>query len=972
MDTPLQWWRRHGWRGRLLVILIALYLLWVLLVFLVLPGWLRGKGETLLSERLGRTVTIERLALNPLTLSATVENFKIADADTGTLLGFKRLYVNTEFWASLFHWRPWIGRVELDGLDTRLRRAPDGTLNVEDVIARLGESEPPPEPPPDEAEQSKGPPALTVAYLSLSNGEISVTDAVGEEPVNLKLPVAFTVEDLTTLAPEQGDNRYVLHIEGPDGGTLDWDGRFSLAPLTTEGHLKMDGVDLVSFARLLAPQIRFRVPSGELGLGMDYRFSAAPGAGLQLENGRFSLRRLSIVPQGSEQPTLELPELSVSGLAMDTAKRQVSIPQVTLSGPALRVVRNPEGVDIATLFLPRDPLKAEQTKQRVEEQADDTAEAIKSGDQQNWTVTLDQLEVEQGAVTLSDQTLAKPAELRLGDGALQLTDLSVGDEIAWHWSGSGTLAGQGRLEHSGEGHYAPLNVDARVKLEGLPLDALAPWVEDAAPVVLKQGSAHADLAINVAGEAPAVRVSGSAGVDQVAVLERGAQAPFVSVGSLKASGLDVRTDQHSVALAGLDISGLQLDHDINKNGQELISRLSAGGAENSSGSGPEWRVRLNKTTVKDSRLAHHDESQSPPFQVSLEKWSGSLANFDTAGDAAKVNLEGRVNGNAPLKASGSIDPDPLLVDLTVSLKGYGMDGLTPYTGRYLGYAVNRGVLTVETKVKIENQTLSSDTSFAADRFFLGDTVASDDAISVPVKLGLAVLRDASGMIQLPLDVSGDMSDPSFSVAGVVFRVIRNVLVKAATAPFSLLAGLVGGEDLEHIAFGPGEATPSAEVEQSLTALAKMLGERPELSVEISGQTDQQDRQALAEAELVEALGGDWPGLDEAVADDGFFGLQRKIIKQFEKRFDQDADTLGVEGDGEQADQERARLAWTRMLEKASAGIGNAALQQLAAQRAGNARDDLVSKQGIDAARVQLAEPKVDGDVGGVKLGLGKN
>ena len=163
MDTPLQWWRRHGWRGRLLVILIALYLLWVLLVFLVLPGWLRGKGETLLSERLGRTVTIERLALNPLTLSATVENFKIADADTGTLLGFKRLYVNTEFWASLFHWRPWIGRVELDGLDTRLRRAPDGTLNVEDVIARLGESEPPPEPPPDEAEQSKGPPALTCA-----------------------------------------------------------------------------------------------------------------------------------------------------------------------------------------------------------------------------------------------------------------------------------------------------------------------------------------------------------------------------------------------------------------------------------------------------------------------------------------------------------------------------------------------------------------------------------------------------------------------------------------------------------------------------------------------------------------------------------------------------------------------------------------------------------------------------------------
>src|SRR5690554_1111312 len=96
MNTPLQWWRRQGWGGRLLVILVALYLVYVLLAFFVLPGWLREKGETMLSDTLGRPVTIERLALNPFTLSTTVENFAIGDPDTDTLASFKRLYVNAE------------------------------------------------------------------------------------------------------------------------------------------------------------------------------------------------------------------------------------------------------------------------------------------------------------------------------------------------------------------------------------------------------------------------------------------------------------------------------------------------------------------------------------------------------------------------------------------------------------------------------------------------------------------------------------------------------------------------------------------------------------------------------------------------------------------------------------------------------------------------------------------------------------
>ena len=983
MDTPLQWWRRRGWGARILVILIALYLLYVLAVFFVLPGWLRDKSEAALSDLLGRPVSIERLALNPLTLSATVENFAIADPTTETLAGFQRLYVNAEFWAALFHWRPWIGRLELDGLDLRLFRAADGTLNVEDIIAHLGEEpeqtpEQTPEPPPQEAD--KGPPALTVAHLSLSNGALRFTDAAGEEPVTLSLPVAFTVEDLTTRAPEQRDNRYELHIEGPDGGTLDWDGRFELAPLATEGHLRMTRVDLVSFAALLEPRMRFRVPTGQLALSADYQFSAAPGAGLRVENGRVSLRDLRILPQGSEQATLVLPELSVQGLALSTAEQTVLVPKARLSAPSLRAVRGEQGIDLATLFLPREssgapaePAAAEvDATTPTDGAAGQEAAADNAEDGASWRVELKELAMEQGEMTFRDETLATPTELHLSDGVLTLTDLIVADDIAWHWSGSATLAGSGQLRHSGEGQVAPLKVDAKLKLADLPLAAFSPWIADALPMTVPKGKAHADLALNIAGEAPSVRITGSAGLNQVALLENGAKEPFARLAGLNVGGLNVSTGQHSAVIGDLAVAGLILNYDIDAQGNDLLTRLIGPAEETAGQGGPAWRVRLDRATVKDSRLSHHDASLSPPFQVALEKWNASLKGFDTAGGKAAVEISGRVNGNAPLKAKGSVDPDPLFVDLTVSLNGYGMDGLTPYTGHYLGYAVQRGVLSMDTKVKIENRKLDSDTSFSADRFFLGDTIASEDAISVPVKLGLSVLRDASGMIQLPLDVSGDMSDPSFSVAGLIFRVIRNVLVKAATAPFSLLAGLVGGEDLERIGFPAGDAVPSAEVEQSLAALAKLLRDRPELNVEITGQTAREDRQALARAGLIEVLGGDWPGLDEAVADDGFFGYQGKILKQFERRFEVDRDTLAVEGDDDRADTERARQAWERLLAQAIKDVDTATLMELATARGENARRDLIEKQQLDESRLQQGTPVVDGDVAGIKLGLGND
>jgi hypothetical protein len=198
---------------------------------------------------------------------------------------------------------------------------------------------------------------------------------------------------------------------------------------------------------------------------------------------------------------------------------------------------------------------------------------------------------------------------------------------------------------------------------------------------------------------------------------------------------------------------------------------------------------------------------------------------------------------------------------------------------------------------------------------------------------------------------------------VVLRVIRNVLVKAATAPFSMLASLAGGgdDDLQYLPFRAGDDRPTGETRDKVARLADILKDRNNLTVILTGQASDDDRRALGEAEVIDDLGGDWPGLDTALTGEDW---RERILDTYEDRLDRHRDTL--EGD---SDADRAREAWRRMLEQAAAEVDDETLLELAGERARQARDRLIEEHGLPEDQVRLGDPRADGDVTGVGLGV---
>jgi len=175
--------------------------------------------------------------------------------------------------------------------------------------------------------------------------------------------------------------------------------------------------------------------------------------------------------------------------------------------------------------------------------------------------------------------------------------------------------------------------------------------------------------------------------------------------------------------------------------------------------------------------------------------------------------------------------------------------------QFAGYKVEKGKLNLDLKYKVEQGVLTSSNTIMIDQFELGEKVENPNAVSLPLELAVALLKDGDGRIKLDVPVTGSLDDPKFSIRAIVADALLNVLNKVVTSPFRAIASLFdGGEDLDHIDFKPGKAELDKAQMDKLDGLAKALKERSALSLEIKGSAyEEQDWPALKDAALYDQL-----------------------------------------------------------------------------------------------------------------------
>ena len=247
-------------------------------------------------------------------------------------------------------------------------------------------------------------------------------------------------------------------------------------------------------------------------------------------------------------------------------------------------------------------------------------------------------------------------------------------------------------------------------------------------------------------------------------------------------------------------------------------------------------IRIREVRIDNGTMDFTDLFVQPNFAAEVMRLNGTLAGLSSdPASHAKVDLKGAVGEFSPVTISGEIQPFAFerYTDIDLRFENISLPIFNPYSGQLAGYSIAKGKLTTDLHYLIQDRKLDAQHKIRIDQLEWGEETAAKGEATLPVKFATALLKDRNGVIELDVPVTGSIDDPKFRIGPIVWQVIKNILVKAVTAPFALLGSLfAGAEEAQFVDFAPGSATLDPATAGRLAALSKSLVEKPAIKLDV--------------------------------------------------------------------------------------------------------------------------------------------
>ncbi|WP_150571323.1 DUF748 domain-containing protein [Pseudomonas fluorescens] len=951
---------------RALGAMLALVALYSLLGFFILPGI----GLRIANQQLAQYATVpaqlQRIEFNPFSLELTLWGLQVGEPGKEQL-GFERLYANLSLdslWSGALH----LDAVELDKPRNEILFGKNGSLNLTQLFKL-----PPSEAKPDEPASDPFP--LRIGSIKLTEGYLHFQDLRPSEPIEfLYDSMNFELKNLSTLPDDSAD--MTLVAIGPAGGRIDWKGTLGLAPISSQGTLKITDGNMKAFWPYVRDAVPLVLEEGVISLDTHYTLNLSKQTELLLDNTQVRIAPFAIkAPDGRQ--LARLASLEVSETSIDLAKQLVTVGKIRSSKLETWAALEQDGqLDWQTLFASQ-PAKATPQEKAEPAAAEPTAqEKAAAAPSKPWQVLLKDVQARDYMIHLADRSQKEPVTLDVGPLNLDMQGYDSLNKSPFTLKLDTAVGKQGKLQASGQVNLAPVTAKLDVSSRDIDLRIAQAYISPFIQLELRSGMLASELKVDLQNTAPlAFTVTGTATVNQLHTLDTIKDRDFVKWQQLDLNGLSY---VHGDALTIDQVKLLQpyarfiINEDRTTNVDDLLIPQPAGATKSTaekpvtpSNSKP-LGIRIGKIDINDGSANFADLTLTPNFATAVQQLNGQVGTIDNRQPApARVDIKGKVDRYAPVTIKGALNPfNPMAsLDIATSFKRVELTTLTPYSGKFAGFRIRKGRLNLDVHYLITNGQLKAENKLVIEQLQLGEKVDSPDAVDLPIRLAVALLKDTDGTISIELPVTGDLNNPQFSVMPIVWQTLRNLVLRAAQAPFKFIGGLVSGgssQDLGTVAFSAGSSDLSGDAQAALDKLATALNERPELRLEIEGTSAQtSDGPLIAEQRLEREYQSIW----------------YKILQRRGDKVPANASMLVVDADDKPAMLEgiyRTRLKqqppaeWQQLgREERSAKLREAVikswaesaalLRQLGQARAGNIKDYLVDKGKLADDRVYFID-----------------
>ena len=965
-----------------LIIAAATIVVYALLGFFLAPWLVKNTATNAVRDNLGVELSLQQVSINPFVLSLRIDGLELDEPDGDPFLTVQRIFINFQL-SSLFRWALTFREFHIDSPELHLERNTEGEFNFDFFAQQAAD------PGESDAPADSGPPRLLIQDFAITDSVVDWRDDVPPEPVDTSLgPINIAISELNTLPDRAGLQDVVITTETQ--GTLSWNGSLELNPLRSEGRAAIKGSHFPLTSAYLKHEIGFDVDEGSVDVELDYRVDTRPDGTLEASVSNFEMSVHDIVVHtfnealgrtGDDTEVLRLPSVRLWGGEMRWPEQTVSAAGFTLDDGLISLVREANGtINVQPAEDTSGPDAGES----------DPGPATPPSDP--WRVSLAQFNINQLALNLEDQTLEPAANVGWRSLDVDIRDISNEPSAAFPTTVRLEALDGGSISVDGQLVVLPEpSFDFDLEVDALELRAADPYVKSIVDVHLESGALNVDAQLH-RSEEDALRVTGNIEIVDFLLTESDQDTRLGSWASLRVDNLVYTAVGNALEVSEVRFTKPYGDVLIAEDGSINLGRVRKGkGTESEAEAEPldtdtkqtseetGTAVTIGRVIVSDAAADFADLSLPLPFNAKIAALNGEISTIaTTSSEPSTVKMEGSVDEFGQVQVSGTVTPlDPSAdTDIRVAFENVDMPKFSAYSIPFAGQEIASGRLDLDLGYTISEGALVGENRVVLRDFELGDKVEHPGAMSLPLGLAVALLKDPSGRIDLDVPVRGDVNDPEFKYGTVVRKALVNLLTKIVTSPFALLGNLVGAEagELEYLVFEPGRADLSPPEIEKAGKIAEALGLRPQLSLQIGGVYASENDAAALKAEKIDQA------IEEriAAADDRkamYADQRREAVEQLISESLTDADPSATMAEvraahtskGDDGKEQFDALAYTQALRSRlidAQTLGETELASLAADRAENVRQAIIDSSAQLDSRIAIdapAEVDVDDD-----------
>jgi uncharacterized protein involved in outer membrane biogenesis len=956
-------------------ILLGLFII-ILLIgvtgFFIAPYFARPILVEKLSAQLKRPVAIKKISINPFAASLSVKGFSVGEKTQSTpLISWEEAYVNVHVTSSVLRRAVILEEIRLDGLYVGIARNENGSYNFSDLIP-AAETKPAPEGKPL---------GFSLNNIQVTGGKIDFHDEMNK--------TKHTVRDMQLSIPFVSNiEYYVKHYVEPkysakiNGHAVEIAGKTRPFLSSRETTLDIDikDIDVPYYLKYVPVKMNFKLPSAHLDIKLKVAFILPKDKSPSLKvSGDLALRNL-LLNDLNNQKILKIPVLQVSVAELAPFTSDIHLAAVSLQAPELVVKRDKAGdLNLQKLLAPQE--KKQNIEKPVEKQV---SKKVPVDDKKKLKLKIDNFNIDAADITFIDASPAEAARIHIAPLQLRATNLSTEKGVAGSIELAFKIDKKGEAAVKGSLGLEPLNADLSVSLKNIAIRLFQPYFSDKIKINVTNGAiitaGNLSYAPDKEGK-PVIQYAGNIAVANLVAVDKAQSNDFLKWKQLYFNQLKAGFNPFFLNIKGISLTDYYAKIVINQDGTTNIQNIFGGGEKDKKEQGksaavsaqekekpakaapsePLKNISIGQITFQGGTIDFTDKKIQPNYSVHMLNMGGSIAGMSSAEiSRARVDLKGNLGYGSPVAITGTINPllTDIFADIKISFKDIELSPATPYSSTYLGYPITKGKLSFDVSYFIEKRKLRAENKVHLDQLAFGEKVESPQAIKAPVTLAVSLLTDRNGQINLDIPVSGSLDDPEFSVWPIVWQVIKNLITKALTSPFALLASLGGGEELSYLEFEYGSAVLTEKNTEKIKKLAKALQERPKLKLDIEGYVSlENDKAGLKTAgfqrKLKEQKLKDLTGKGEQAPPLGEIQIEPREYEKYltlayrASEFVKPRTALGVQ-----------KLLPVQEMEKlllASIDIKDNDLRQLAARRSQQARELLLKSGDIAAARIFIVQ-----------------